>query len=79
MPYFNKTDLTDMDEVRHLIDGEVQRLVSRANGFKPYEQVSRFVLLSRPFQVGRELSAKQEVKRAEIQKLYKDEIESIFI
>ena len=79
VPYFNKTDLTDMDEVRHLIDGEVQRLVSRANGFKPYEQVSRFVLLSRPFQVGRELSAKQEVKRAEIQKLYKDEIESIFI
>ena len=79
VPYFNKTDLTEMDEVRHLIDGEVQRLVSRANGFKPYEQIARFALLSRPFQVGRELSAKQEVKRAEIQKLYKDEIESIFI
>ena len=78
VPYINKADLTELDEVRHLIDGEVQRLVSRSTGFKPYEQVPRFALLSKPFQVGRELSAKQEVKRAEIQKLYKDEIESIF-
>ena len=78
VPYINKADLTELDEVRHLIDGEVQRLVSRSTGFKPYEQVPRFVLLSKPFQVGRELSAKQEVKRAEIQKLYKDEIGSIF-
>ena len=78
VPYINKADLTELDEVRHLIDGEVQRLVSRSTGFKPYEQVPRFVLLSKPFQVGRELSAKQEVKRAEIQKLYKDEIDSIF-
>ena len=78
VPYMNKADLTELDEVKHLIDGEVQRLVSRAAGFKPYEQVPRFVLLSKPFQVGRELSAKQEVKRSEIQKLYRDEIESIF-
>ena len=78
VPYINKAELTELDEVKHLIDGEVQRLVSRSAGFKPYEQVPRFALLSKPFQVGRELSAKQEVKRAEIQKLYKDEIESIF-
>lgn len=78
VPYINKAELTELDEVKHLIDGEVQRLVSRSAGFKPYEQVPRFALLSKPFQVGRELSAKQEVKRAEIQKLYKDEIERIF-
>lgn len=78
VPYINKAELTELDEVKHLIDGEVQRLVSRSAGFKPYEQVPRFALLSKPFQIGRELSAKQEVKRAEIQKLYKDEIESIF-
>lgn len=78
VPYINKAELTELDEVKHLIDGEVQRLVSRSAGFKPYEQIPRFALLSKPFQVGRELSAKQEVKRAEIQKLYKDEIESIF-
>ena len=78
VPYINKADLTELIEVRNLIDGEIHRIVSRARGFKPYEQISRFVLLSKPFQVGRELSAKQEVKRAEIQKLYKDEIERIF-
>ncbi len=79
VPYINKTDLTELDEVKHLIDGEIHHIISRAKGFKTYEQISRFVLLSKPFQVGRELSAKQEVKRAEIQKLYHKEIESIFI
>ena len=67
-----------MEEVRHLIASEVMRLVSKERGFKAFEQVSRFRILPEAFQVGRELSAKQEVKRSEIQKLNKKEIESLF-
>ena len=67
-----------MDEVRRLVNSEVSRLVSSSAGFKAYEQVSRFALLDKPFTVGRELSAKQEVKRAEVMKLYKKEVEAIF-
>ena len=70
--------LAEMDEVRRLINSEISRYVSSEAGFKPYEQVSRFAILDKPFVVGRELSAKQEVKRAEVMKLYRKEIETIF-
>ena len=78
IPYISRADLDGMEEVRHLIASEVMRLVSKERGFKAFEQVSRFRILPEAFQVGRELSAKQEVKRSEIQKLYKKEIESLF-
>lgn len=78
IPYVNRESLKEMDEVRRLVNSEVSRLVSSSAGFKAYEQVSRFALLDKPFTVGRELSAKQEVKRAEVMKLYKKEVEAIF-
>lgn len=78
VPYISREGLSEMEEVRHLIASEVMKLVSKERGFKAFEQISRFALLPESFQVGRELSAKQEVKRAEIQKLYRKEIESIF-
>ena len=78
IPYVNRENLKDMEEIRHLINSELARLVNSSKGFKSYEQVSRFALLEKPFTVGRELSAKQEVKRAEVMKLYKEEVESIF-
>ena len=78
IPYVSRSGLSEMEEVRLLIASEIAAHVSRDKGFKAFEQISRFALLDESFQVGRELSAKQEVKRAEIQKLYKDKIESIF-
>ena len=78
IPYVNRENLKDMEEIRHLINSELARLVNSSKGFKSYEQVSRFALLEKPFTVGRELSAKQEVKRAEVMTLYKEEVESIF-
>ena len=78
VPYVNRETLKDMDEVKRLINSEISRYVSAEAGFKAYEQVSRFALLDVPFTVGRELSAKQEVKRAEVMKLYKKEVEAIF-
>ena len=78
VPYINRDMLAEMDEVRRLINSEISRYVSSEAGFKPYEQVSRFAILDKPFVVGRELSAKQEVKRAEVMKLYRKEIETIF-
>lgn len=78
IPYVNRASLTEMPEVRQLINSEVSRLVSYRRGFKSFEQISRFVLLEKSFETGRELSAKQEVKRAEINKLYKSEIDLLF-
>ena len=65
-------------EIRKLIDAEVAERVNAANGFKPFELISRTHLLHRPFEVGRELSHKQEVKRAVLAELYAEPIAALF-
>ena len=78
VPYINREQLETIEEVRSLINQEIARLVSKTNGFKTYEQISRFVLLPESFKVGKELSGKQEVKRNVVNDLYHKEIESIY-
>ena len=78
VPYINRDHLETIEEVRSLINREIARLISKTNGFKTYEQVSRFALLSESFKVGKELSGKQEVKRNVVNDIYKKEIESIY-
>ena len=78
IPYINREHLDEIDEVRSLINQEITRIVSKSNGFKAYEQISRFVLLPESFKVGRELSGKQEVKRSVILDLYRKEIDSLY-
>ncbi len=78
VPYVNREDLLEKQEVINLINQEVQKYVSYSKGFKTFEQISKFALLERPFEVGRELSGKQEIKRTEINKLYAKEIQSLF-
>jgi len=65
-------------EVVELIDSEVSDLVSTKNGFKTFERLFRFTLLPRPFEVGKELSAKQEVKRHAVNTIYSKEIAALF-
>ncbi|MBR1918569.1 MAG: long-chain fatty acid--CoA ligase [Spirochaetales bacterium] len=76
--YVNRENLNDIAEARQLIDSEIRRLVSRERGFKSFELINKFYLLDRPFEVGRELSAKQEMKRYRIAELYRDEIRSLY-
>ena len=78
VPYMNRDHLETIEEVRSLINREIARLISKTNGFKTYEQVSRFALLSESFKVGKELSGKIEVKRNVVNDIYKKEIESIY-
>ena len=76
--YLDRSALSAMDEVKSLIASELHSLLSLKNGFKTFERISRFAILEKPFEVGKELSLKQELKRFEIAKLYKKEIDSIF-
>ncbi|MFW5694083.1 MAG: AMP-dependent synthetase/ligase [Alkalispirochaeta sp.] len=64
--------------VRQLFNQEVTRLVNAQNGFRTFEQVNRFALLPAEFEVGEELSAKQEIKRHVIAQHYQEEIVSLF-
>ncbi len=78
IPYLNRAHLEEMDEVKALVNREIQEAVSTRHGFKTFEQVNKFVILERPFEVGNELSAKQEVKRHRINELYGDKIQSMY-
>ncbi|RKX77680.1 MAG: long-chain fatty acid--CoA ligase [Spirochaetes bacterium] len=76
--YTDDEELYTGTEVHSLISDEISSLISHANGFKMFERIARFTVLSKPFEVSRELSAKQEIKRHVIDKLYAKEIKSLF-
>ena len=78
IPYVSREGIAGLDEVRNLINKEIVRYVNAERGFKAFEQIARFAITDAQFQVGRELSAKQEVKRAEVSRLYSREFASVF-
>jgi long-chain acyl-CoA synthetase len=78
VPIVDYEGLLQAPEVVELIDYEISGLVNAKNGFKSFERIFRFALLAKPFEVGRELSAKQEIKRYAIAELYRKEYKKLF-
>lgn len=70
--------LGSMQEVRSLVEASINEIISVKHGFKNYEQINRIIIIPKSFEIGVELSAKQELKRFEINRLYKQEIEQLF-
>ena len=70
--------LLQQPEINELIAAEVADRVSPKTGFKPFERIFKFTLLSKPFEPGRELSSKQELLRHRITALYAKEIHRLF-
>lgn len=68
----------DKEAVYNLLKEKIDEKINTKFGFKSHELINRFVLLDKPFEVGRELSAKQELKRNKIEEFYKKEIESLY-
>jgi long-chain acyl-CoA synthetase len=56
----------------------VAELVSPHTGFKPFERVFKFKLLVKPFELGVELSHKQEVMRHKVVELYAKDVAALF-
>ena len=75
----DRDDLLVMPEVEELINGEIQERISARNGFKSFERINRFRLLAKAFEVGDELSQKQEIKRHVISEKYKELIDKLFV
>ena len=65
-------------EIKKLIDSEIAAQVNAKTGFKPFERISGFAILEKPFEIGVELSAKQEIMRYKIADIYAKEIKSIY-
>ena len=76
--YVNRDDIFTLPEVHALIENEIRERVSSKNGFKSFEQIYKFALLKKSFEVNNELSSKQEIKRFQVAKLYEKEIASLF-
>lgn len=70
--------LIDKPESKRIIESEVSELVSIKNGFRGFEQIYRVLLAADQFEIGHELSAKQEVKRHVINEKYEREIAKLF-
>lgn len=69
----------EREEVRKLIGSEIQRLVTREAGFKPYEVVRRFTLIDEPFTIaGGEMTETLKLRRHVIADKYREEIATLF-
>ncbi len=76
--YLGYEDLVECPEVVKLYNSIASEMIHPKNGFKTFEQIFRLCLLDKPFELGKELSQKQEIKRHVIAKLYKDKIKDLF-
>ncbi|OQY32902.1 MAG: hypothetical protein B6241_09585 [Spirochaetaceae bacterium 4572_59] len=78
LPYENRIHLKDVYAILELMSGEVNRLINAKNGFRSFERIYKFEILRKSFEVGRELSGKQDLKRHVITEIYKKEIDRLF-
>ncbi|HAH63714.1 MAG TPA: long-chain fatty acid--CoA ligase, partial [Treponema sp.] len=72
--YDTYDNLLASEDIQKLYESEVNSLVNSKNGFKMFERVNKFVLIKKQFEVGVELSAKQEIMRFRLSQIYEKEI-----
>ncbi len=76
--YSSYEGLLQNQKITELFEEIVRNTINPARGFRTCEKIFKTVLLSKSFEVGRELSAKQEMMRYKISELYKEQIDSMF-
>lgn len=76
--YDTYENLINSESIQKLYEGEISSLINSKNGFKMFERINKFALITKPFEVGVELSAKQEIMRYRLTEIYKDQINKIF-
>ena len=70
--------LAECEQIRTLLKHEVDQFVNAKNGFKSFEKINTLEVITKPFEVGVELSGKQELMRYRVHDLYKDKIAKLF-
>jgi len=78
VPYNDYEDLVENSSILELIESEINAYVNAKSGFRGFERVYRFRVVPKPFEVGDELSAKQEVKRHVVVEKYTEKVASMF-
>ena len=68
----------DMDQIKELIQEKINEKVNEKFGFKRHELINKITILDKSFEIGSELSAKQELKRFVIEQKYRQLIERMY-
>lgn len=78
LAYMDYPSLLKTPEIDSLFASILNEKISTNNGFRICERIYKFVLVPKSFEVGVELSAKQEMMRYKIEELYKEQIAGLF-
>lgn len=78
IPFIDMENLVTLPEVNDLIESEIVGRINPKTGFRGFEMIFRFKLLAAPFELGKELSGKQDYKRHVITEIYAKEIAALF-
>lgn len=70
--------LVDDKQVNQMFRKEIQRLISSDTGFKGFERVTTFRLLTKPFEKGTELNNTLKLRRHVVTEMYNDLIEEMY-
>jgi long-chain acyl-CoA synthetase len=74
----NLLELAASPNARALMEAEIRRLISPEEGFKSYERIADFRFVTKPFEVGQEMTATYKLRRHVITKQYASLIEEMF-
>jgi len=69
----------EQEQQHQLFASEIRRLISTEHGFKAFEKIGSWRLLSKPFEVGDELTGTYKLKRHLIVERYRELIEEMFL
>ena len=76
--YESYEELLKTEAVHDLYANLISENISGKNGFKAFEKINDFVFITKPFEIGVELSAKQEMKRYTVYEMYKKQIAEMY-
>ncbi len=76
--YIQPEELLSDPEIEEYIHNEIQAQVNTKMGFKPFECIFRFKILSKPFEVGKELTQTLKTRRDVVNRMYEKEIKELF-
>ncbi len=76
--YVEKEELPSNPEIQEYIHNEIQKQVNTKNGFRHFECIFRFKLLTQTFEIGKELTHTLKIRRDVVYHEYQHEIDELF-
>jgi long-chain acyl-CoA synthetase len=65
--------------IQEVLKKEIDRLISKEQGFKPFEKISKVLLVRNSFTIGKELTQSLKVKRKYVEDKYKNLIHKLYL